>query len=139
MVRKLAGAIAGIATAVITVMIMEWLSNELYPLPAGLDISDSEVLATHIAGAPFSALLLVLAGYILATFDGILVACLVGRARPSAYALLIGLLMLAATTSNLIMIPHPTWFSAAAVIGIIASAWIAAQFATRLIGVKGDE
>tara|TARA_R110002049_G_scaffold196523_12_gene365679 strand:+ start:1302 stop:1718 length:417 start_codon:yes stop_codon:yes gene_type:complete len=133
-IRKAAGAVAGIVSAVLTVMATQWLSHSLYPPPAGLDRSDSEAVATHIANAPVLALLLVVAGYIIASFDGTLVAAIVGRAKPVAYALLIGLLMLVATTSNIIMIPHPHWFSASAIIGIIAAAWLASIFAARILG-----
>ena len=123
MLRKVLGALAGIATAVLTVMLMEWLGHIIYPLPDGLEITDSAALSAHIAAAPLGALLLVLAGYLIATFDGTFVACLIGRAPPYIYALLIAVLMLAGTASNLIIIPHPTWFSVSAVVGIIASAW----------------
>ncbi len=133
MLRKVLGALDGIATAVITVMLMEWLSHTIYPLPAGLDVTDSEALSTYIAAAPLGALLLVLFGYLIATFDGTFVACLIGNAPPYIYALLIAVLMLAGTASNLIMIPHPTWFSVSAVVGIIASAWLAKKVATMSV------
>ncbi|HNP36680.1 MAG TPA: hypothetical protein PKK10_12585 [Woeseiaceae bacterium] len=138
MVRQLVGAVAGIVTAVVTVMIAERISLAMYPMPADFDSHDSGALATHVAGAPAAVLLVVLAGYLLASFDGTLVASLTGRARPAAYAMLIGLLMIAATASNLIMIPHPTWFAVAAIVGIIIATWAAVLFATRLIGPKGD-
>ena len=130
MLRKVLGALAGIATAVLTVMLMQWLSHIIYPLPDGLEVTNSGAMSAHIAAAPVAALLLVLAGYLIATFDGTFVACLIGRAPPYIYALLIGVLMLAGTASDLIMIPHPTWFSIAAVAGIIASAWLAMKVAT---------
>ena len=133
MLRQVLGALAGIATAVLTVMLMEWLSHVIYPLPDGLEITDSAALRAHIAAAPLAALLLVLLGYLIATFDGTFVACLIGRAPPYIYALLIAVLMLAGTASNLIMIPHPTWFSVLAVVGIIASAWLAKKVATMSI------
>ncbi len=125
MLRKVLGALAGIATAVLTVMLMEWLSHIIYPLPDGIDLSNSEALTTYVAAAPLGALLLVLAGYLIATFDGTLVACLIGSGPPYIYALLIAVLMLAGTASNLIIIPHPTWFSISAVVGIIGAAWLA--------------
>ncbi len=134
--RKVLGAVAGIATAVLTVMLMEWLSHTVYPVPDGIDLSNTEALTTYVAAAPLSALLLLLAGYLIATFDGTFVACLIGRAPSYIYALLIGVLMLAATASNLIIIPHPTWFSVAAIVGIIASAWLAWKVAS--IAVASD-
>lgn len=123
MVRKIVAAMAGIATAVGTVMLMEWISHRLYPPPAGLDTRDPGALAEHMANAPAAALVFVAVGYIIATFDGILVAVLISRDKPGIYAGLIGLLMLVATVSTLLMIPHPAWFQVLAVAGIVAAAF----------------
>jgi len=136
MLRNVLGALAGIATAVVTVMLMEWLSHAIYPPPAGLEITDTDAWNAHLAGAPLVALLLVLAGYIFATFDGVFVACLIGRMQPFVYALIIGVLMLAGTASNLIVLRHPTWFSIAAIGGIILSAWLAAKVASIRLTAK---
>ena len=133
MLRKVLGALAGIATAVLTVMLMEWLGHSVYPPPDGIDLSNTEALTTYVAAAPLGALLFVLVGYLIATFDGTFIACLIGRAPQYIYALLIAVLMLASTASNLIMIPHPTWFSISAVVGIIASAWLAKKVAAITI------
>ncbi len=125
MLRNVLGALAGIATAVLTVMLMEWLGHTVYPPPDGVDFSNTEALTTYVAAAPLGALLFVLVGYLIATFDGTFIACLIGRAPHYIYALLIAVLMLADTASNLIIIPHPTWFSISAVVGIIGAAWLA--------------
>ncbi len=138
MLRNVVGALAGIAVAILTVMLMEWISHTIYPLPAGIEMTETEALNAHLAAAPITALLLVLAGYLIATFDGTFVACLIGRTKPHIYALLIGVLMLAATTSNLIMFRHPTWFSVSAVVGIVASAWLAMKFATAILANRPD-
>ena len=114
-------------------MLMEWLSHIVYPPPAGIDMANTEALTTYIAAAPLGALLLLLAGYLIATFDGTFVACLIGSAPRYIYALLVAVLMLAGTVSNLLIIPHPTWFSVTAIIGIIASAWLAMKVAPAIV------
>ena len=138
MLRNVLGAIAGISTALVTVMLMDWLSHSIYPPPAGIEIMDTAAMNAHLATAPIGALAIVLAGYIMATFDGVFVACLIGRIQPFIYALIIGVLMLAATASNLIMLQHPTWFSVSAIVGIIVSAGLAAQFAARGLPKRSD-
>lgn len=125
MLRDVLGAITGIAVAVLTVMLFEWISHMMYPVPADLDITSTAALADHMASAPPGALILVLAGYFVATFDGTFIACWIGRAKPVIFAMVVGVLMLVATVSNLIMIPHPMWFNIAAVAGIIIAAWSA--------------
>jgi hypothetical protein len=136
--RKILGGLAGIAVAVLTVMLMEWISHSIYPMPADLEITDTEALNAFLAAAPMTALLLVLAGYFIATFDGTFVACLISRTKPHVYALIIGVLMLAGAGSNLIMFRHPTWFSVATVVGIIASAWLAMKFARIILPNEAD-
>ena len=132
MVRKVLGAVVGIAIAVVTVALVEMISHAVFPPPADLDVSDSESLATYMRQAPVGALLLVVAGYLIGTFDGVFIGALIGRGKPAAYAALIGLLMLVATIANLIMIPHPFWFQAAAVIGIPLAA-LAGMLAIRAV------
>lgn len=129
MLRDVIAAIVGIAVAVLTVMLFDWISHSVYPLPAELDLNDTAAMSAHIASAPLGALLFVLAGFVVATFDGTFIACWIGGAKPFIYALVVGVLMLVATVSNLIMIPHPLWFSVAAVLGIIIAAWSASLVA----------
>ena len=138
MLRNIAGAIIGIAVAVLTVMFVDWISHSLFPFPDGLEITDTEALNAHIGSLPLAAFLLVLAGNLIATFDGVLTACLIGRVKPFFYALLIGMLMIAATVSNLLMFQHPNWYAAAVLIGIVLSAWLAVTIASRIRPMKGN-
>ncbi len=138
MLRNIAGAIIGVAVAVLTVMFVEWISHSLFPFPDGLEITDTEALNAHIGSLPLAAFLLVLAGNLIATFDGVLAACLIGRIKPFYYALLIGMLMIAATVSNLLMFQHPNWYSASVLIGIVLSAWLAVTIASRIRPMKGN-
>ena len=139
MLRNIAGAIIGIAVAVLTVMFMDWLSHSLFPFPDGLEITDTEALNVYIESLPLTALLLVLAGNLIATFDGVVTACLIGQIRPFFYALLIGMLMIAATASNLLMFRHPNWYSASVLIGIVLSAWLAMLFARKIGALRTNE
>ena len=132
MLRNILGLIVGIAVAVVTVMLMQWLSHSTFPPPEGLDYTDTTAVNAHLASAPVAALVIVLASYLFATFDGVFIACLIGRVQPMIYALIIGVLMLAATASNLFMFRHPTWFSVGSIVGIIFSAWLATLLIKRI-------
>ncbi len=132
MLRDVLGAVVGIAVAVITVMLFQWFSHFVFPPPGDLDLQDSAAMRAYVASVPIGALVLVLAGYVVATFDGVLVACLIGRTKPVLFALVVGVLMLVATVSNLIMIPHPLWFSVSAVVGIVAAAWTGSLLGRKL-------
>ena len=131
--RNVLGAVAGIATALLTVWLIQWLGQIVFPLPEGLDPNDTEAFAAYVAEMPVAPLILVLVSYFIGTFDGVFVACLIGRIKPILYGLLVAVVMLAATGTTLLLIPHPMWFSASALIGIVLMAWLAALVASKTV------
>ena len=131
MIRNVLAAVAGVATAVITVMIFQFVSHTVFPPPAGMDMSDPAVVNNMIAAAPPLALGIVVAGYIFATFDGAFVAALIGNWHAGIYAILVGVLMLAGTLYTITTYSHPTWFSLSAIFGIIIAAWLAQLVAPK--------
>lgn len=133
MVRKILGAIVGVVVAVVTVIAIQWVSHAAFPPPAGIEHADAETIAEYLASAPIAALVIVAGGYVIATFDGVLAATLIGRGQPAAYGALVGLLMLVATIGNLILIPHPAWFAAVSLGGIVLAALLGVLLSRRLL------
>lgn len=129
MLRNVIAGIAGIGTAVIIVILIERLGHTIYPPPLDLDYSDPDAMRTFISQLPLLAQLFPMIAWIVGTFAGTLLACYVGTASTLTFAGVVGTLMLAATISNLILIPHPLWFSIIAVIGVAGAAWLAMQLA----------
>ena len=125
MLRDILAGVVGVAIAVLIVFLSDMLSHTVYPMPAGLDPQDAEALRPYIASLPFGALLMVMGGWIVATFVGSVVAGRIGTAKAWVYPAVVGGLMFAATTATLIAIPHPHWFSATSLIAILVSAWLA--------------
>lgn len=124
MIRDAAAAVAGLVTAFALIYAIELLGHTFYPPPEGLDFSDPDVMQPYIASLPIAALLFPMVAWFVGTFVGSLVASAIGTARPIVFATIVGMLVLAGTIANLIWIPHPLWFSIAAVAGIIGSAWL---------------
>ena len=129
MLRDAGAAVAGIIIAFALIFGIEYLGHMIYPPPEGLDFSDSEAMRPYVASLPPLALLFPMFAWFIAAFVGTLVASALGTARPVTFAAIIGMLILAGTITNLIWIPHPLWFSVVAVLGIIASAWLAMTIA----------
>lgn len=127
--RSIVGLILGLAVAILTVMLFQWISHAVWPPPEGLDPNDSAALVEHLKAAPLGSLILVVAGYVVGTFDGVFLGCFIGTAKRYIYAVVIGGLILVGTISTLIMIPHPIWFSASSLIGIPVAAWLATVLA----------
>ena len=86
--------IAGIAAALITIMVIETVGHSMYPPPA-LDYNDTEALRAYVDGLPLGAKLIVLAAWLAGTIDGVFVAGLVNRGRFGLCAAVIGGLVLA--------------------------------------------
>jgi len=130
MVRNIGAILTGVVTAFVMVWVIEKLGHLIYPPPADLDFSDPEAIRPYMATLPFVALLFPMIAWVVGTFAGSLVASKIGTANPLAFAGVVGGLVLAATIANLIMIPHPAWFSAVSLVAIAASAWFAAKIAS---------
>ncbi len=129
MIRNIAALIAGIITAFASIYLIEMLGHTIYPPPPDLDFSDPDAIRPYIATLPIIALLFPMFGWFIGAFAGSLVANFCGDAKPYVYAAAVGGLVFAATVANLILIPHPLWFSITSLLGIIASAWLATRVA----------
>ena len=125
MIRNPIAVIAGLVIAFVLILLVEKIGHTIYPPPADLDFSDPDAVRPYIATLPVFALLFPMFAWFIGTFVGSVVACLLGTARPIIFAGVVGVLVLAATIANLIVIPHPLWFSILSVIGIVVSAWLA--------------
>jgi len=125
MLRDILAGVIGVAIAVFIVFLADMLSHMVYPMPAGLDPQDAEALRPYIASLPIGAFLMIMGGWVVATFVGSVVAGRIGTAKAWIFPTVVGGVMFAATTATLIAIPHPHWFTAISLIAILASAWLA--------------
>jgi len=131
--RNIGAGLVGVVIAMLSVWLIQTIGHAVYPPPADIDLNDIEAMKEYVAGLPGGALLFVIASYFIGTLVGTCAACTIGTMLPRIYALLIGCLMLVATTMNVMMIPHPTWFIVAAVVAIVAGAWLGTM-CRRVIG-----
>lgn len=125
MIRNVVAATVGLVIAFVLIMVIEKVGHMIYPPPPDLDFSDPEAFRPYVATLPILALLFPMFAWMIGTFTGSLVACVIGTVRPLAFVVIVGGLVVAGTIANLIYIPHPLWFSVLSVVGIVASAWIA--------------
>jgi len=124
MAKKIAAGIAGVIVAFALVWFVENIGHSVYPPPADLDFADADAMRAYIDALPVGALLFVAGAWFLGTLGGIVTACRIGDAEPRTYTMVVGGLVLLATAANLIMIPHPAWFSITGVVGILVAAWL---------------
>jgi len=122
--KNIAAGIAGVVIAGALVWLIEMVGHSVYPPPTNLNFADPDAMRAYIDMLPLGALLFVAAAWFVATLCGTFAACKIGNAKPIVFAGVVGGLMLIATAANLIIIPHPLWFSILGVVGIIVAAWL---------------
>lgn len=130
MLRKVSAVLLGVLVAFATVMVVEWLGHQVYPVPPDVDFNNPQQTEQYVANLPLGAFVSILLGWLLGTVAGGLTACYVAREKPVVFASIIGAIMLAATITNLVLIPHPTWFSIAGIIVIGLGTLLASRWST---------
>lgn len=106
--RTLLGVLAGLIAMVCTVGAVQWLSQQVWPPPPGMDFHDPAQVRALIATLPWGAFALVVASWTLGSLLGGFVAAKLAR-HPRGAALTVGGVMLALVGINLWMYPHPAW------------------------------
>ena len=134
--RKVLAGLIGVIVAFFTVWLVQKLGHMVYPPPTDLDPADTEAFGAFVESLPVAALLFVIASYFIGAFDGTFVAALIARDDHYIYPALVGGVVLIATTMNLILIPHPTWFAVTAIIAIVVASWLGLKL-SRTVVPKG--
>lgn len=116
--RKALGVAVGAIVAFTCVQAAEMIVHQLYPFPPGADMHDMATIKKFVATLPLTAMLLVLAGWLIGTLLGTFVAAKIGRSRVPAYV--VGVLLLGGGIANAFIIPQPAWFTAVSVVIFLA-------------------
>ena len=133
MKRKIFAVVLGVIAAVVLIIAIEALGHSLYPLPASIDVTDTDAMEAYVTTLPVTALLIVMAAWIVATLVGGLLACFIARETPLIYSAIIGGLVLLGTIINLMSLPHPLWFSITSVLAIIATIFITGRIGSSFV------
>lgn len=136
MKRKILAVVLGVISAVVLIIAIEALGHSMYPLPADMDVSDTEAMKAYVMTLPVTALLIIMSAWIVATLVGGLLACFIARETPLIYAVIIGGLVLLGTIINLMSVPHPLWFSITSVLAIIATIFITGRIGSSFVSTS---
>jgi len=132
--RTILGSIVGVVLAFLVGTLADDAGHSMYPVPTDIDWSDVNAVRRYTASLPAGALLLMLAGWVGATFAGAAIGSAIVRPRAILISIIVGGLMLAATIVNFLMTPYPWWFVMATITGIVAASWLAAKLAWKPAG-----
>ena len=132
--RTLLGAVIGLVTAVITIMLIEFAGHQVYPPPPGLNPMVTEDMAKIMQMLPLGAMLFVVAAWLIGAFDGGFIAALIARkGHPRAAAVVPALMVMAGVVGMIIQMPgHPTWMAIVGLLLPIPAALAGAWLATKL-------
>lgn len=120
--RNIVAGIVGVTVAFALVWIVEKIGHAVYPPPGDLNVADAGALRDYVATLPLGALLFVAAAWFAGAAAGTCAACAIGTARPMYLAVIVGGIVFIAASINLVMIPHPIWFSVLGLAGILVGA-----------------
>jgi hypothetical protein len=132
--RTILGAVAGLATAFVTIMLVEFASHAVYPPPPGIDPANTADMARLIGTLPMGALLMIVVAWVVGAFDGGFVAALLaGSARPRMAALAPGLMVTAGVVGMILAMPaHPAWMAVAGLLLPVPAALAGGALATAV-------
>jgi hypothetical protein len=130
MIKKIAAAVIGIVVAGGIVFAVESLGHTVYPLPADLDMNDPVEFGNYVESLPIGAFIFVAGAWVLGTLGGGLLACFIAGEKPRVYSSIVGGFILVATIANLIMIPHPLWFSISSLVAIAVTTYVTGNIAS---------
>ena len=132
MLKNILSVIAGIMVAFMLFGGIEKLSHQIYSLPKDLDPNDSEVMKVFMSQIPVGALVMILLAYIVGSFGGGLITGLIASEKRTQMGITTGVVLLILGISNLIMIPHPLWFSIASILLYVPAAYAGVLLSFKL-------
>lgn len=123
--RRIGAVIAGLIVAFALVAGAEGIAHKIYPPPPGTNMQDMEKVKAFVATLPLSVMLVVLTGWLIATFVATWLAARIAGTPIPGY--IVGALLLCAGIANAIILPQPVWFSIASIVIYIGATWVGAR------------
>ncbi len=132
MFKNVLSVVAGIMVAFMLIAGIEMLSHQIYSLPKNIDPNDKEAMKNFIHEIPAGALAMILLAYTVGSFGGGLITGLIASEKRIQMGITTGVVLLILGISNLIMIPHPLWFSIASLVLYIPAAYTGVLLSLKL-------
>jgi hypothetical protein len=120
MIRSVLAVIAGFVVAIVGINLVEAIGALVAPaatVPPNLD--DRAAMAAFLANLPWKSNAFILAAYLSGTVAGVVIAASIVPDRRSRTTWVVGGLVVFVTLVNLLMLPHPAWFSVAAFAAVV--------------------
>ncbi len=124
-VRDALSILAGLVVAILTVSLVQMIGHQIYPPPAGLDITNAADQAKIMESITTGALVAVVASWTLGSLAGAWTTMKIsGNVK---FGWIIGLFIAAMSVWTTMMFPHPMWMRIAAVVMPLVGVLLARQ------------
>lgn len=127
--RTVFATIAGCIIAFALVAGFDFVSASLYPVSGDIAAADPATLAALIAGIPFPAKLIMVAGWLIAPFGGAWLALRLSDWRFGGW--IVTAVFLAGGLVNQVTLPHPLWMQVCSVVLPVLGGWLAQRLHRR--------
>lgn len=108
---KLWPVLAGLITAFIVMIVFEYVNSYFFPLPQGLDTTDMSAVYDFTKSLPWTAYILVLAGWIVGSFKAGCVTTYLARETSYKMSFVVGVVLTMIGVINNLMIGHAMYFN----------------------------
>ena len=133
--RLILGIVLGIVAAFVTVVCIDLIGHQIYPMPSDLNVRDPEAVGAFIRTMPPGAFAIVVAAWFLGALDGGIIAAAVSRRAwtvwPVAAAVALGGVV------NVLLIPHPVALQLGAIAAPLLGGLVASVIGRRLASPPG--
>lgn len=130
--RKILAVVVAMIVAIAIMMIVEMCNSMVVTPPSDAVMKDPAALREFMANGPVKAYIVVLIGYILASFiGGFIVTKMSRRISPGmTLSVIVGALLMLGMVANILMLPgQPLWFIVAGLVIFIPVTLIGHRFA----------
>jgi hypothetical protein len=131
MLRTLLAILVGLITAMLVIFGVEAAGMLVFPPPPGMRLDTEADLARMVALSPPAAKAWLVSGWALGTFAGAWMAARISVRYRRIAALAVGLLIVAGTVMNAVVIAHPMWMNLLGILLPVPLALLAARFVSR--------
>ncbi len=128
MARAIVAVIAGILSAFVSILVIEAIGALVAPAGPAPGLKDAEHMREYLSAMPVASYAFLLAAYVAGSSLGGIVAGRIMFDPASRCVWIVGGILLVTTVANLVMIPHPIWFSIASVVMIFVGTGFATTF-----------
>jgi hypothetical protein len=130
--RKILAVVVALIVAIAIMMIIEMGNSMVVPPPTDAVMKDPSALREYMANAPVTAYVVVLIGYIIASFAGGFVVTKISRqvSQGTTLPIIVGVLLTLGMVANIFMLPgQQVWFVVLSFLTFVPVALLGHRFA----------